>query len=616
MKNLNPKIGYVYVYLVLFVLLLILFNIDFFYYQALFSFYSFVIGINVIALFVGFSIFAKSSDISIVKIPILIFGTLAGFVILSSFLFENYNTYPVYILSSFLFLLVLHYLFNFYPDLSQTLAKGISIIAIAEAGYCLVQYFGFASGNNQFFEVTGTWVNPNVTAMFLAMALPLLLTFLNSKHKNMVIGGLLILIFALITLKCRTALLGGLVATIVFYAQKSNAKAYFKQTKNRSTVYLLAIIVLSISIPIANYLYTQKKESADGRKIIWQLSAKMIAEKPFFGYGYGVFSKNYNTYQAAFLSENPAIFQDNKQIGTVKMAYNEILQNGVEGGITGAVIFVLLMGSLLWFPKYRIKAQPEEYADLKTGHACYAAIVAFCVMSLVNFSVQAIPVWFLFIVYSAFITTKIPAIRLSKNLTLNKIIDKKLSFATGLLCVTASVYLCYFTFALATTDRQNKLNLIQAQKGELNEALGKMPALKQNLYFYESYWTNYADLLMKNKSYDLALVKLREAKRFSADPMLFIKSGICYQKINNYSAAMTEFKQAVLLDPSKFRNRHLLLVAYDKLGDATNAVQVAKNIIDLTPKIPSAKVNQYKKSATDYLRNANVTYPRKPYTPL
>lgn len=56
-----------------------------------------------------------------------------------------------------------------------------------------------------------------------------------------------------------------------------------------------------IVIPLSSQLYNAKKASADGRKLIWKLSAQMIPEKPLTGYGYGFFEKEYNLHQANYI---------------------------------------------------------------------------------------------------------------------------------------------------------------------------------------------------------------------------------------------------------------------------------------------------------------------------
>ncbi|HBK82342.1 MAG TPA: hypothetical protein DDZ41_01900, partial [Flavobacterium sp.] len=65
--------------------------------------------------------------------------------------------------------------------------------------------------------------------------------------------------------------------------------------------------------------------------------------------------------------------------------------------------------------------------------------------------------------------------------------------------------------------------------------------------------------------------------------------------------AVGEFKQLVFLHPSKFNYRVRLLSSYIQLKDTVNVLNVAQSIIDLKPKIPSKKVDYYKKNARKIL---------------
>ena len=64
----------------------------------------------------------------------------------------------------------------------------------------------------------------------------------------------------------------------------------------------LTVFVLLLFVSVAGTkMYGMKKDSADGRLLIWKLSAEMIVANPA-GYGYGLFEKNYNLYQADHFS--------------------------------------------------------------------------------------------------------------------------------------------------------------------------------------------------------------------------------------------------------------------------------------------------------------------------
>ena len=79
-------------------------------------------------------------------------------------------------------------------------------------------------------------------------------------------------------------------------------------------------------------LYSQKKDYANGRLLIWNVSVEMIKDKPLFGLGHDTFQAKYMNYQAEYFRNNPnsryKLLADN-----VKHPFNEFIKVAVEFGI-------------------------------------------------------------------------------------------------------------------------------------------------------------------------------------------------------------------------------------------------------------------------------------------
>ena len=106
--------------------------------------------------------------------------------------------------------------------------------------------------------------------------------------------------------------------------------------------------------------------------LIWKLSAGMVIEKPLTGYGYGRFEYDYNLNQANYFSEGNATASEIKNSAYVRMAYNEYLQNAVEGGLVALLIISALFLSLL------IRFPSGTRIDIISA---YGGIAAFVCMS-------------------------------------------------------------------------------------------------------------------------------------------------------------------------------------------------------------------------------------------
>ena len=80
-----------------------------------------------------------------------------------------------------------------------------------------------------------------------------------------------------------------------------------------------------------------KKDSADGRLLIWKVTTEMIAKKPLIGHGTNGFEANYMNYQADYFSENNNP-KEALLAGNNKYAFNIFLKILSEYGLIGFII--------------------------------------------------------------------------------------------------------------------------------------------------------------------------------------------------------------------------------------------------------------------------------------
>ncbi|WP_294592544.1 O-antigen ligase family protein [uncultured Rikenella sp.] len=93
-------------------------------------------------------------------------------------------------------------------------------------------------------------------------------------------------------------------------------------------------------------LYRYKKESADGRLLIWRVSADVISQKPGIGHGVGTFPERYMFAQADYFARNP----ESRFVAVadqVSVPFNEWIGIVCEQGVVGGVLALLLFGAAL-----------------------------------------------------------------------------------------------------------------------------------------------------------------------------------------------------------------------------------------------------------------------------
>jgi hypothetical protein len=295
--SITDKIYYALPLLVLFSCLI---NLNIFINGGLFNHFAFVLGSGTIltALFFWKYLTVKNTIQIAVTVPFVLFLAWALFVFIQSGIATQYKYYHIGACFAFFISFIVlrkNKLFSFY--------KAVTFIATIEGLWCILQYLDKIPSENLDFNVTGSFANPNVVAMFLALSLPALLYFCFKTHiiylKVIHYLMLLIVCIGLLLLECRTAILGGAFSSGLFLI------LHFNLLKRFSRKYLfLGILAIGIlSIPIGRQLYLHKKDSADGRMLIWCISTQMILDSPMRGYGTGMFEKEYNLKQAKAIKE-------------------------------------------------------------------------------------------------------------------------------------------------------------------------------------------------------------------------------------------------------------------------------------------------------------------------
>ncbi len=79
--------------------------------------------------------------------------------------------------------------------------------------------------------------------------------------------------------------------------------------------------------------------SANGRLLIWKVTAQMIRDKPLIGYGAEGFKQHYMHYQAAYLKAK-GTDQEKYIAGNNHLVYNEPLRMTAEYGFLGVIIYI------------------------------------------------------------------------------------------------------------------------------------------------------------------------------------------------------------------------------------------------------------------------------------
>lgn len=528
-----------------------------------------------------------------------------AYIIINGLLLKNFGLSTYYFTSCFFLFFCLVIVFQTEKNLLNTLFPIILSIAALEALICLFQFFKIIDSYNTLFLVTGTWVNPNVIAMFIALAFPIGLYFFFTSNQKKLCGLILLLLLgAILLLQCRTALIGLITSTILQLNDRYNILSMIINKRNRIMAVLFTTIAFGFIIKLGTVLYESKKASAEGRRLIWKVSTQMIAKKPLIGYGYGNFETNYNLNQANYIKLGYASVKELENAGPVNMAYNEFLQNAVDGGLLGLsfLIIAVVSTALIAFNNIYRNIKNDGISN-KENRVCFSAFISFLVMSTVNFTIQAIPVFCLFIIYSALLQPNSLVSDTSKWYL--KTFSIKRVYIFGVLLVLVSTYLTINTFGIAQADYHNKIAYNYLKVGKNEKAYNIINSIDGELDHDSNFWINKANILYSLAHYKEALVNFNKAKQLSSSPNIFMKAGNCYIRLKMYDKAATEYQQAVLLHPTRFVYRYALMNAYQAANNKEKLLKTAREMVALKPKIPSQQANNYKNAAWQILVKLN-----------
>jgi O-antigen ligase len=243
----------------------------------------------------------------------------------------------------------------------------------AQALYGALQYAGALPATNGF-RVTGSFDNPAGFAASLCAAFPFLLYFAFGKSPwqrglTWIAAGVVAVAVAL------SASRAGVFSLVVVCAAASFYK-FPRLKKYKAAMLTLCLLVLA-------GLYLQKKDSANGRMLIWRCSWEMVKEKPLLGYGAGGFKAGYMSVQAKYFEEHP----DSELAmlaGNVNRPFNEYVGLAVSYGLAG--VFLLFFAG--WFIR-------KSY--LRCKNTLQARMAAWCLLAVAVFACFSYPLAYPFV---------------------------------------------------------------------------------------------------------------------------------------------------------------------------------------------------------------------------
>ena len=350
-----------------------------------------------------------------------------------------------------------------------------------------------------------------------------------------------------------------------------------------------------ISLAVFWGLLHFKSASTSGRMFIYKRTLSLIDKNKLGGYGIGMFEVNYNNEQTNYFKRTAHPISEETNAAFINMPYNEYLEQATEGGVIKAILWLCFIGSFFFF-----RTQQRNPAT----NTLAAVAMAFSIMGLFNFLMQAIPVTCLLMVYTGILSgdSAIYSIRLPEQKRWRKL-------AIGF-CFLGTAF-CFAAYHINNAkafiaNRKAKALLLE---DNTTEALRILAPLQAILVQSDQYAFTAAAALQRNGQSDSAILVLENIRKITSSPSVYLQLGQLYLITGKWNMAESCFERWHYMEPSRMQPQYYLMLLYNKKGQPDLAVQKARELLKMQPKVEndlSKKIKQEAETFIKYFSNINL----------
>lgn len=458
--------------------------------------------------------------------------------------------------------LFLNYFFN--TRNIKVLFLSISFCGIVEAIYGIWRFY-----YSSLRWAMGHFDNPAGFAGMMIAVLPFAFYFIKQTEKRYTFYGIMgsiIIILALCYSSSRSGIVAGVIIAMFYFLRKIKDH-YFKRINTNKSIVLSSIGVALILGAI--YLYCQKKESANGRLLIWICSINMVIDKPLLGHGVGAFDSEFMNYQAQYFKKTPysryAQLADN-----TKQTFNEYLKGFISIGIIGMFTIIALIVRILKFTLKRITLEKE------------AAIASLCGIAV--FGIFSYPLYYVAIVIIIALNLHILIACQIRRVQLPRLVE----------VLSGAIFIATTLISIFYTSKTIKHEIVW-QKLKENTVVSDTELLSRYRDLYKSYNNplflyNCGAVMNSKSAYNQSRLILTECEKYFNDSDLQMIQANNYYHLGDYSNAERCALLASHMCPNRFTPLFQLMEIYNKQGQKEKELNVARSIIHKEIKVHSNTV--------------------------
>ncbi len=450
-----------------------------------------------------------------------------------------------------------------------------SILSIGLSGYALLQLYGLLESFNANFKMTGPFFNPAPLAGYLAILFPVILwPVISSKvnvkwRTNLSWFTVALSLLVVIPVQSRAAWVALIAGTglLLFFRYRKFLLRLGRRAKN-------ALIIASGFLIVGGGLgiYHLKKDSADGRLLIWKVSTAMVAKNPVFGIGYGRFAAEYNLYQRDYFAAGKGSEQEKFLADNNSFAFNEYLKIVAELGIIGLALFLGWVGSFFIGTKSK-NHSPQGRVPL------FGALLAIACFAFFSYPGSVWGLYFLILLFLSYSVSTCPEFFKTKQswLKFNGLI------VVLYLTIISGIYFRKTSHGSKHWIQANNYFHQQNFEGAREEYLNGVEVLGFDGQFLQHAGKSIA--LSGNPTESIKLLKL--ASNYRNDQVLHWTLGNNYVALQNFVQAEMWYISAINMIPNRLYPEYLLANMYYQSSQRQKASELAKSLLKRDIKISS-----------------------------
>ena len=475
---------------------------------------------------------------------------------------------------------------------------GVSLAIFVNTLYGWGQYFYVFESFHSNYALTGSFFNPapfagliavgSMFSVFLILYRKSLYRYItNIKARKTIVKflyyltvlNILLSIGVLIILQSRASWLAFIIGTSYMVYTKVTQKIKF--SIKRYGYIATAFVLIAVC---TFFFYTMRKDSADGRVLVWKISTEMLKDFSLTGTGLDGYKAHYMDYQAQYFAENKASKQEIALSDNVVYAFNDFLQFFIEEGILG----FLLLVTLIWF----IFKQPKSI--VRNISTCL--ILVLLAFACFSYPLQILPLKLIAFTAIAFIA--FPA----KNKQEFKLPYAFMRWQILSITIAWIGLQLYNAYSLHTGYSIWKKAFDAYQEMNFKESI----SLYKNSYKYLK--TNGEFLMHYGKALSLAEqpqcsnLVLHQAEQYLNNTVVQTSLGDNYTALEGYPQAIQHYQKACDMIPNRLYPHYLLAKMYEKQENFTKAKQEATIILQMPVKIPSIATYQIREEMKELLK--------------